>query len=257
MKKISLVLILVLAVAFSICPMAFGSSEEYAKIDKDGVVFYNDYDEALFVLNRDCYVKYVSTTIDYTSVEYHGVRGRIKLDDFNISSANLVPNITNPYHTANYAITAVDTDLLSKPATGATSSANIPASTQVFPIGKYTNNGVEYVYVSYSVSGGTPITGAIRASHLTRNGIITPPQNAQNPGSGSTTPDINEDPNGDKSELITPQAPENNLVRILLIVGICVPALIIVYLIFKPVKPTSNRYASDNPRRRDDYEDFE
>ena len=42
--------------------------------------------------------------------------------------------------------------------------------------------------------------------------------------------------------------------RIILILGICIPAGIIVYLLFKPVTKVDNRYISDSPKKRGYFE---
>lgn len=252
MKKVSLVLILVLVVAFSICPMAFASGEEYAKIDKDGVVFYDNDLTPLFLVTKDCYVKHLSTdnTTGYSVVSYAGKTGKIKTTDL----GSMTTGTDELFGTLSDATTTARINVFPAPNSTTTYPSSLVKGTIVTPLGTYTVGQDVYVYVRIP-QADAPLYGAVYLDNLNWNGVITPPQITQS--GGSTTPDINEGGTGSSTPELTPQEPENNLVRILLIVGICVPALIIVYLIFKPVKPTSNRYASDNPRRRDDYEDFE
>ena len=256
MKKLSLLLILVLLVSCIVLPTAYASETEYIKIENNNTIFYSDNYEPLFYLTKDCYVQYQELSGEYVKVKYFDKQGLVKASDVNPDVK--VTGLNYYYHTTNDATTIIPTYLLSKPSiNGATIICSIPQSTKVFPLGKYTDGTDTYVYVSYS-DGTNTMYGAISSSHLTWDGIITPPSNNQNP---TQTPSGSVDnPNGGGSNpSLNPddtKAPENNLVRILLIIGISVPVLIIVFLIFKPVKPSSNRYASET-RRRDDYEDFE
>jgi len=48
-----------------------------------------------------------------------------------------------------------------------------------------------------------------------------------------------------------PAESTNGVVKILLIIGICIPAAIIVYLLFKPAKAPDARYTGDEPKRND------
>ena len=255
MKKLSLLLILVLLVSCIVLPTAYASETEYIKIENNNTIFYSDNYEPLFYLTKDCYVAYQELSGEYVKVKYFDKQGLVKASDVNPDVK--VTGLNYYYHNANDATTIVSTYLFSKPSiTGATVICSIPQSTKVFPLGKYTDGTDTYVYVSYS-DGTNTMYGAISSSHLTWDGIITPPSNNQTP---TQTPSGSIDnPNGGGNPSLNPddtKTPENNLVRILLIIGICVPVLIIVFLIFKPVKPSSNRYASET-RRRDDYEDFE
>lgn len=256
MKKLTVILLLVLLVSVFVVPTAFASSNEYIEIKKDDVVFYSTYHDPLFLVPENCYVKVTGVSGDYISVEYHNVKGLILDGDYTRTSQG-----TGFYHTAQNAVVSSQTFLYSKPQLGSVSTAILESGSKLFPIGKYTSENVNYVYVSYTPEGGTTQYGAVLASAISWDGILTPPTNTSTP---STTPSTSGSMdtgagNTNTNSNLNPEAkdPENNLVRVLLIIGICVPALIIVYLIFKPVKPSSNRYASDNPRRRDDYEDFE
>lgn len=253
MKKITILLLLVLLVSACIMPTAFASSGEYAKIENENTVFYSTSYEPLFFVPKDCFVKIIADEGNYLSVEYHNVIGLILDGTYNKTSQG-----TSFYHTAQNAEISSQTPLSSKPSLGAYSVAMLNDGDEVFPIGKYKDGNVDYVYVSYTPQGGSAQHGAVLASALSWDGIMTPPTNTST-STPSTSPSGSTDTGNTGGADLTPQTknPENNLVRVLLIIGICVPALIIVYLIFKPVKPSSNRYASDNPRRRDDYEDFE
>ena len=253
MKKVSLVLILVLVVAFSICPMAFASGEEYVLVTGSNTIFFSDEGSTpLFKVTEDCYVKFDHISGDYAYVEYFGEHGFVHKNDLDLQNPK---NGDESYFGSKLSVDVTAIMPLYFSPSNTQQKASIPKSSKVQPLGTYTNDSIEYAYVKYETSDNGIQYGAVYLDNLNWNGVITPPQSTQ-PG-GSTTPDINQGGTGSSTPELTPQEPENNLVRILLIVGICVPALIIVYLIFKPVKPTSNRYASDNPRRRDDYEDFE
>lgn len=254
MKKFSLLLVLVLIVTACFIPTAFASSDQYAKVIGDNALFFSDEQNPLFVVTKDCYVKYIG---DYNStrveVEYFGVRGYVQKADLDL--ANLKTGDDTYYGTPDSnATTTTITALFSSP--NGNRLSDIPSGTIVKPIGKYNNGTIEYVYVIYQ-SNGTQ-RGVTYSLNVTWNGTVTPPiTDTPTTSPGGENTGNNGANTGNNGSNLTVQDPENNLVRILLIIGICIPALIIVYLIFKPVRPSSNRYASDNPRRRDDYEDFE
>ena len=263
MKKLTILLLLVLLV--SVCmPTAFASSDEYIEIKEDNVVFYDrtPYNpQPLFTLTKNCFVKYENVVGNYVEVEYHGIKGIVSKDDVDLSAKR--SDIQNFYHNADFATPKSVAQINTLPG-GGNFLVNATSQDKLFPIGKYTVAGFEYVYVTCTING-TEYAGAVLLESIDWNGIITPPTNTPSNPSNPTTPPSTSGSvdtgagNTNSDTDLTPDTkdPENNLVRVLLIVGICVPALIIVYLIFKPVKPSSNRYASENPRRRDDYEDFE
>ena len=262
MKKLFLLIIIVLLITACIVPTAFASSDEYVIVENDNTVFYSTYYDPLFYVPQNCYVKLLGETNNYLSVEYHGVKGYISKNAVNLD--NKTSAGTQFYHTAlDATVSSNDTLILSKPTViGSITVDSLQQNTPLFPIGKYNDGTRDYVYVSYTPQNGSTVYGAVLAGNLIWDGVMTAPtNNTSTPTNPSTPPAETPDTEGTGSENpdLTPETkdPENNLVRILLIIGICVPALIIVYLIFKPVKPSSNRYASDNPRRKEDFEDFE
>lgn len=263
MKKLTILLLLILLVSVFVVPTAFASSNEYIEITKDGVIFYDrtPYNsQPLFTLTKNCFVKYENVVGNYVEVEYHGIKGVVNKDDVDVSTKR--SDVQNFYHNANFATPKNTVQLNTLPG-GGNFLVNATSQDKLFPIGKYTVGGYEYLYVTCTING-TPYAGAVLLENVNWDGIITSPSNVSTNPSNPTPPqtggstDTGADNTNDGTDL-TPDTkdPENNLVRVLLIIGICVPALIIVYLIFKPVKPSSNRYASENPRRRDDFEDFE
>lgn len=250
MKKLSLLLILVLLVSCIVLPTAYASETEYIKVKGSDTIFYNDDINQLFVVTEGCYVKFLSDNGDgYTNVNYFGLTGKIETTslDFNTKTTG----DDSLFGQSKTVLTSAKTSLFDLP--GSTKFAvNLEPQKDVTPLGNITVGSDNYTYVKVTLSSGT-YYGAIFRENIPAYEIVPPSVSVAPP---TQNPD---NPNGGGSTSLNPddtKAPENNLVRILLIIGICVPVLIIVFLIFKPVKPSSNRYASET-RRRDDYEDFE
>lgn len=254
MKKSVILLILIILTFALFCPTAFGAEEEYYKITDSSTVLKQNSRATpdLFYVPQDCYVKYLGEQDNYYRVEYYGVVGLIEKDK--ITDKTKYSNLSQYYHT-KIELSATDNYyLVDAPGNRSDNNVEILVGDSLTLIGTFNIDSQTFIYVSVVKDGVTKF-GAIPSSYTNWDSSVKfiPPNN-------DTSSDFKPLPGGvtvggGESEETT-QEPTNNLVRVILIIGICVPAFLIIYLIFKPVKPNSDRY--NEPKRREiDYEDFE
>lgn len=262
MKKAFLVMISILLLFVAVCPTAFASTtDEFLKVTTDNTIFYYDTNpNALFELKKGVYVKFLNAEDGYYKVEYYGATGYVKSSDF--SDTTKYSGLSQYYHNkvtlhvTDSAVASGNNSLNISPEISFTlpGSPSLTSNDELTLLGTYTSNSITYLYVSFTTTNGTTYFGAINKTFTdwdeTANPIIAPM---------NSTPDSSPSPDSESNDDSGSREPTNNLVRVLLIIGICIPAFIIVYLIFKPVKPSnSGRLSNKNPKRRDeDYEDFE
>lgn len=280
MKKAFFIVICILLSSLILCPaFAAETQDEYIKVTTDKTVFYLDSPIAsspdsfpVFELKKGVYVKFITTEGDYYKVEYYGATGYVKSSDFTEKGSSNPPQkysgLSQYYHdkiTLHLTDTAVakgNNSLSFAPFVPSLYTANPTSSDELTLLGTYTHNSVTYLYVSFTASDNMVYSGSIDKNYTDWDESVnpitapvapkpTPETNVSGSNSGSSNTDTDNTPSG--------QEPTNNLLRVLLIIGICIPAFIIVYLIFKPVKPsTSRRNSEGNQKRRgEDYEDFE
>lgn len=261
MKKAVAILICVVLSLVFVCP-AIAESEEYLKVTSEDVEFLSEYgNNVLFTLKSGVYVKYLGNKNDCYIVEYCGAKGYVKVSDFS-QDIQRYSNLTQYYHTpitVHFTEDAVSKErnfLCVLPNVEFPAEQGLTHSTQdnFNLIGSYSDGNNTFLYLSFQKTDGSIVFGSVNKSHTDWNeqsNPITPPP-VISAGNNQTT--VTNPENTHNNEPQTAE-PTNNLVRVILIIGICIPAFLIVYLIFKPVTPSTK---DKNPRRRqDDYEDFE
>ena len=264
MKKAIAVLICVFLSLVCLCP-AVAESEQYIKVTSENVEFcsalgtnYN----VLFTLEKGVYLKLKSeSTSTHYKVEYCGSIGYVKISDFP-ENPERYSNVPQYYHTpitihfTENVVSQNRSYLSFLPGVDYPIDGTIYTAQDSFNlIGKYFDGNNTFLYLSFQKQDGTLIFGVAKKNDTdwdeTANPILAP---IETPTNGEQTGQPNTDVTTPNNAPQTTE-PTNNLVRVVLIIGICIPAFLIVYLIFKPIKPTND---VKNPRRRqDDYEDFE
>lgn len=253
MKKSVILLILIIFTFALIYPTAFGEGETYYKITDLSTTLKRDNLSKvdLFTIPMNCYVKVIAEQDSYYKVDYYGVVGLIEKS--HITDKNNYYGLVNQY-THNEIKINVNSSyyLVDAPGDSSDNGVGLSTSDSLTLIGTI-EKGETWLYVKVTQNGVDKF-GAIPKSITNWDGSnirapeYTNTQESEPLPGGVTT-------NGNESGANV-QEPTNNLVRVILIIGICIPAFLIIYLIFKPVKPTSNKYAE--PKRREvDYEDFE
>ena len=264
MKKFSLI-ILICIIALS--SFVFGAvadgvqdTNPYLKVTSTNTVFYDkDNPEVpLFTLTKDCYVKVLSNAdaSNKYRVEYNGLQGYVSASEFTESA---VTGLVNPYHYPVHIKATTATKFLRYPGEliPDSSATSVSVNDTLILMGTYSVSGNTYLYVLHDMQN---TFGCILASNTDWDPTLDTLSPHQYPFGEPQAPVIPEQKPGDQDNTNhnTVVEPSNNLVRVLLIIGICIPALIIVFLIFKPVRPDTGRYATDTPKRRvQDYDDFD
>ena len=283
MKRISLIfLILILSLA---CLAGTVSAEEYTfphadylKVTNVNTVFRHtqDPDYELFTLPVGVYVKQLTEADanNYYRVEYNGKQGYVSASSFDTTPVVGIADVNNrptdlpggillhPYHVPVSLLVTEDAQLSVYPGPLAQLGQQVHVNDTLILFGTYIKGQDLYVYVQHQSSGETGAILASKTDYDPAQDVLLPydedelfsiePLPPQ-------TPDGN-DPAGPQDNTIQGSTvnPENNLVRVLLIIGICIPAIVIVFLIFKPVRPESGRYATENPKRRSmDFDDYD
>ncbi len=250
MKKFFSFLIIILMTALFVTPaMAFAETGTFRKVTASDTYLYFNAGETykIFKIRSDCFVKIISEeNSEFYQVSYMGATGYVKSSCL---SSETFTDLTQPYHNELTVSPTAATNLLQSASdTAFPTGSEITASTVLKVVGFYDS---EWLYVSSSDTFGyIKVTDTTWDS--TEMAITAPLESVNFPIVTPPEPDENEENNGNGE--ITVVDPSNNLLRILLIIGISIPAVIIVYLIFRPVKG-SDRYSIDSPRRKNDYDD--
>ena len=244
MKKLAIILfsIAIMISSLSTVALANGSSQAYFKVTYPSAVLYVDSEctQVYFGITENCYVEMLTSGTETCRVSYMGIEGY--MDRSHLSSSPAESWVTD-YHHQEKTITSSRKSFLYTSIDLEDSIAEISKNATLTVIGIYPLD-TTLLYcrdslgnVGYVESGDTSWSSS---------DTLLPPINSNGSTSGdnggSTPP-----PSSDVSNNADP-------LRIILILGICIPAGIIVYLLFKPVTKVDNRYISDSPKKRGYFE---
>lgn len=259
MRKFSLiftVFIIIAICSITFCPSfisATATSNEYYKVTSNDVVFYNEDNNELFIVPNSYYLLKTGEQLtgDYYYVSYQGIDGKV----LKTSVGTSVFDIEDPYYLNVVNLDKTFLLICSIPSLTAEDPIYISDITRNFNFIGVTSDVSttdKWYYVSYT-SGANLRYGYIISSDTTKPELATTipafveePINTDSP-SPSTT--LNPD---------TPEEPTNNLLRVLLILGISIPAVIVVFLLFRPSKGKGSNYHNrprERERDRDEYYD--
>ena len=233
-----LLIITVLALTFSLLvapATAFAEDATYLEVTRDNVCLYENtvLQDALFVIPRTFYVKLVKANITpvYHLVEYNGITGLIKTAEV---SSEPTLNVENPYYTATTINSHINCNLYSKPSFQA--ETTIAAYGLTLPyLGKTSGEKGTYgTSTWFAVSYGNEVY--YLHSSMTENldlleATFAPVHpHAVAAGEGTATGSATQSGNAASAEGGV------DVVRILLIVGMIVPIVIILVVLFGPRK---------------------
>lgn len=258
-------LILLLSILMLLCVFTPAAAAEgaasYIKIDNATTNLYSTADcadaDELCVLPTSYYATYISEATNSYQVNFAGAVGYVKKSDVSAPAANskLDVDYTNMTDKLTVSITAKETFQIKFYNVARNAElAIINSSSAVTYMGSFFDDvaEVQFYFVSYAGS-----TGYIKEAHTT----FSPSTDIQAYSLPIDAPSATAT-SGANASATTPGnggGSTNNIVRLLLIIGICIPAVIIIYLLFKPNKSEGGRYTSgDAPRknRGNDDDDF-
>ena len=251
MKRLfAIILLAILVAAVGVPTLAYAAEgETYLEIDRDGVYLYDNtlVTPPLFVIPRTYYVKVVDP--NYASgfwiVEYNGVRGLIKISDV---SGKTTTDVENPYYTGTNVSAYADTFLYERP--------NFASKTQVAAygltllyLGKAKGEQHNYstdTWFAVRYSDQIYFIHSAMTANLNLLEATFSPVHPNSVKEASAT--LSESEEGS-----TEKAPSDgfDLVRLLLILGMIVPIVIVLFLLFRPKRH------SDRIRERDEREHSE
>ncbi len=259
MKRI-VALILIFTFALSLTaffPVLTASAEEetYLLIERDNVALYEDTRKApvLFVIPRSYYVKVLELNYDenYHKVEYNGIVGLVKASEVSAKTEN---NVQDPYYTAQSISAHISTHLYKRPSfLEAEDSGIIAYGATLTYLGKISGEKGTYgtstwFAVSYS---GHDKPFYIHAA-MTENLDLLETALPLHPNSAASTA-VTTDAGTDSDAAESADSSKGvDVVRILLIIGIFVPIVIILVVLFRPPKRRA-RSRDDREADRDDY----
>lgn len=233
MKKIVMILILIIinfVMLTMVVPLNTAYALDFPYIVIDGEVWLLDKTTGnrIFLLPESYYAKIDNIDDSYYYVTFNGVNG--KVDKTKVSSVG--------YHT-----TATDTILdlqigekyriftgikLKSTMDSSGTDIEVPTNESLIFLGKYPSSDMWY-YVKYN-----EVCGYIRAEFTTQPSLVIP---AFVPEEKPLT-DGGETPAPDDGKI----KPTPDLIKILVISGLCVGLAIIIILVFRPHKNKNNRY---------------
>lgn len=263
-RAFSIILILIISGVFaaSFSPQkvrALPGNSAYGRALKDGIILYSDKntgsDYALFELTKTYYVYIVDkdTPGDFYAVEYQTtdngyakIYGYVKKTDIAIWTET----VSTPLYPYIYAAVSTTSDLTHTPSsatyTGSGQEPNtigiLHRNNQLICYGKIYNEAEDryFYYVRRNVDQIAQ-TGYFAADNLsvTLPDAHPDPMPTPTPSPSPSLQPSSEGPGGGGGNIISGG---DDTLQILLIAAICVPALIVVYLMFKPSKGRRGRY---------------
>ena len=245
MKRIAICFFLLM---FAVTTLFVGSvttaaaeDAEYLLVSNENVSLYADTRKApaLFTLPRTYYVKVVEMNYDkgYHKVEYNGVEGIVKSSDF---SSKTVKDVRDPYYTSKNVSAHVSTQLYLRPSFADDAGSGIAAYGQTLTyLGKITGEKGTY---------GTSTWFAVLYSDSVYyiHPEMTSDIDLLERGIPAHAAAVEKQDVAEESEA-TPPAQKTDVVRILLILGMFVPIVIILVVLFRPRKKLGhNRRAEED-----------
>ena len=252
MKKLLIIFTLIAIIICSfVTPLSVSAdSGDFVLITEKNCKFYLFDQTSLryvhkFSIPTTYYVKVLSTQSEqkFLFVEYMGYVGYIE----NVDGAQHETNVEAPYH-GGITITLDPNVDLRIDAPDSLNKRECLTSDVISVVGEYVdgasvkwyalmlNNDTNTLYYAEAVNTSNP------------NVVFSPHQNSIS----SPTPPSNEEKGDENGDGVN-----NTVVRAILIIGIIIPALIILFLIFKPSKKVrKRRYQEEDSRHYDDYDGY-
>ena len=252
MKRIP-ALILVLIIAFSLTAFlptatAAAEGETYLLIDRENVSLYADTRKApaLFTLPRTYYVKVLELNYDdyYHRVEYNGIEGLIKISEV---SSKTESGVQDPYYTSQNISAHIGTHLYKRPSFAESEDSGIVAyGLSLTYLGKIAGEKGTYGSSTWFAVLNAEEIYYIHSA-MTENLDLLETSIPLHPNSSAES-SLGE---GQSAETdVTKSESKVDVVRVLLIVGMFVPIVIILVVLFRPRR---KRYRGRVDKEEDEY----
>jgi len=264
-KIITLFILFSFILCFFISPPLKASAEEenYYVVEADETIIIdtkgteNVSDDDEFIIPKTYYLLHDGeqlTSNNYYYVVYNGIHGKVLKSDV---SELVTADVETPYYSETLTISDTKEFIIIYAEPSQMSDMN-------YTFNKFNNPSLEYFgymvdpdddtkiwyYIKYN-NGTADQMGYVLASFTDKAELYSQIPNH---------PDYNENtspsPSPSSPAVNNPEEPTNNLLRVILILGISVPAVIVVFLLFKPGK-RSRSYRRPPVRDRDYYDDYD
>lgn len=251
-------ILLITTLLFCSCILTFAPYSEIAKADTGnfilisenitGEVYFRTVNtvtgekEILFSLPKTYYVRQRQpelSTDNYHLVEYKGISGFVSASEIS-DKPSILTDRENPYDGFASNLRIIDSEsmaLHSQPKFSSAGNIVIPASGEITFIGALSNDSCDFLtgsddrlwyYVNYNGNYGYVPSNKTNLTKLTYtkhpDSLITVPETPTNGATDTTTPPV-----------------ENNLLTTLLAIGIVIPSVLLIIIIFKPNKYSNNK----------------
>lgn len=257
MKRI-VALILIFTFALSLTaffPVLTASAEDtsYLEVLQDGVYLYSDSisPEPQFMLPRTYYVELVKANIasGYHRVKYNGVSGLVKADEV---ASTTTANVQNPYYTSTYISANAGQFLYSSPNFSSTTPIHADDGNLLLYLGKIEGEQKNYKSKTWFAVLYSPGQVYYIHSQMTENIDLLETALPLHPNSAASTAATTDAGTDSDAAESADSSKGVDVVRILLIIGIFVPIVIILVVLFRPPKRRA-RSRDDRDADRDDY----
>lgn len=252
---IALAIFSLLFVGSILAPLIFvhAQAQDYFLVESEDLLFYNESNQPMFIIPKTYYVLKTGEQFqgNYYYVSYKNIDGRLLKSS--VAAAQSL-NVDSPFFSSTLQINSSESFILVHNIPSSTASEKLffddlamnfefigimpdtdSAKSDIWYYVRY--NTDRYGYIHSTKTSNTTLATSITAHP---NSLISP----------SPSPSISPSPNPN-----APVEPTNDMLRVLLILGISVPAVIIVFLLFRPSSKTSRRPPRE--RSRDYYDDYE
>ncbi len=223
------ILILVVVIISIFTPVsgnvAYGKESPYVKIEEDIYLMDRETSEDIFLLPESYYAPIETMDESYYYITFNGVKG--KVDRSSVSAVGYNGEVKGTMQEVlidtKYSIF---TEIKLKTKLFSDENIVVPVDASMVYLGEYVANKEKYYYIKYN-----ELFGYINAEYTTNPSITIP----------VFVPEVEkEKPTVTKST--TPVEKDNEIVRIIIITSLCVVFLILIFIIFKPVKGKKDRY---------------
>ena len=257
--------IFAIVIAIVVCPfcapkVAVADTDNYVKITSKSALFYERADTGSFVIFqivKGCFAKIIGQDGDFWQVSYMGVQGYVSRSDVDTQTYSNLTFTGNAYWHEPITFTLSSGAILSAEPGGKRALNGVDLSREFSLLGVVIHDGREYActlvgtaptdyaYVAVSQTSWMPTLNAITAPTVYVAPTATPilPTPSMLPSDTDTTVQPTIDTEKDQ------------LVKLLLILGISVPVVIVLVLIFRPAKSSYGRYGDAVGRSM--FEDFD